>query len=333
MFHSSSRKFLFALFSLVLLSAGAYFLVGKKSAFIPQQTELPQENTPAAPENTHALFMLKDVGEPYLDNFGLMRRDFEMMRSTGAGIIEGNFDICAGEKDVQFLLDEASLAGIKVILPAGSGEAEWGYECDREAKKDQKPKWEKEKVMHFVNRWKSHPALFAWDISNEGGGNFPNPQFPLTLAQLQQAYRDVKTADPDHPAMIRMNGWYFYDYDSDFFRAGNPFGKDSADIVMVNAYSNVDEYFQDFVATVSERARRSILSLDPDTEFIIALGAWEEPPLWKKPPLSQLQNDLESARKESPLAIAFFKYGAKGADWWLPESFPELWKKLTDGAF
>ncbi len=287
------------------------------------------------------LLMIKDVGEPYLDRFGLAPADFNRIKQAGFDIIEGNFDICARGSDVLSFLESAKDAGLKVIMPAGAGEAEWGYPCDDNYSADQKPEWQKDKVQSWVKKWAYHPAIYAWDISNEDGQNFPNAERydddwaahdqAITLGQLQTAYKDVKAADPSRPVMVRMNGWYFYDYDSDFFRTGNAFGPGVADIVMVNAYSNVDEYYSDLVQTVATRAHNAVRAINPRAQMIVALGAWTEPPLWFKPNVAKLTNDASAAKKTGNLlAIAIFKYGAEGTEWYMPASAPELWDKLPE---
>ncbi|MFN7088734.1 MAG: glycoside hydrolase family 2 TIM barrel-domain containing protein, partial [Candidatus Paceibacteria bacterium] len=265
------------------------------------------------------LKILKDVGEPQYENLGLIEEDFFLIKNAGFDIIEGSFDICQDPADVKFFLDNAEKFGLKVIMNAGSGEGEWGYECDENYKPGQKPIWQKEKVRDWVLRWKNHPAVFAWDISNEAGANFPfgparvksggnfEKEYALTLSQLQQAYKDVKSFDPEREIMIRMNGWYFYDYKENFFRPGNPFGKDVADIVMINAYSNVEDYYADFVYSVMNRAAEAILKIEPNTKIIAALGVWEEPPLWRKPKPEHLIYDYQEALKiDKLIGVAFF---------------------------
>lgn len=290
--------------------------------------------------------ILKDVGEPAYDHFGLVDADFAAIKTAGFDVIEGTFDICADEADVKFFLDNASKHDLKVILNAGAGEAEWGYSCDDNFVPGQKPVWQAAAVKAWVATWKDHPALLAWDTSNEDGGTTPfgtggiNPdpdwetKYALTPDQLRQAYVDVKSVDAKHPILIRMNGWYFYDNDSNFFRPGNYFGKDVADIVMVNAYSNVDEYFDDFVSTVMLRATRSIHAIDSDVMFVPSLGVWTEPPIWFKPTVSHLVNDFNQAAKTEDLyGVAYFKYGAReGDDWYLPDpkrGDASLWKEIT----
>lgn len=295
--------------------------------------------------------IMKDVGEASMPQFGLSENDFIQIKNAQIDVIEGNFDICASDEDVTFFLDEANKAGLKVIMNAGSGEAEWGYECNKETyPRTQKPVWQKEAVVAWVTKWKNHPSVYAWDISNEAGSVFPNAswynetnsQVPddyyLTANQLKAAYSDVKNADPSHPIMIRMNGWFFYDevtssaYDNEenFFRPGNPFDQKTADIVMVNAYSNVEDYYEDFVSTVTSRSKSAIGEIDPNTAIVIALGAWEEKPLWFKPSTNQLLQDIETVKKHRDLlGISFFKYGAKGSEWYLPEDAPDIWNVIS----
>lgn len=281
--------------------------------------------------NNKKLKILKDVGEAYMDRFGLSKEDMQIIKDLGVDVIEGNFDICASDEDVQYLLNLCNEYDIKIIMPAGSGEAEWGYECDMEPfSEDQKPVWSSENVREWINKWKNNPAVYAWDISNEAGSVFPNPSEKnmLTKEQLQQAYSDVKSIDPAHPIMIRMNGWFFYDYEEDFFRSGNPFGKGIADIVMINAYSNVDVYFDDFVQVVVSRAVKNITEIDNNISIIISLGIWGEEPLWKRPSMQNLQREINMVESyQNLLGIAFFKYGAKNSEWYLPDETlgaPEL---------
>lgn len=334
------------------LIAALLSLLGVGLAFIPEPKPSPTTPTKAIAKTTLPLKdmkfkMLKDVGEAYMDHFGLTDQDFTKIREAGVSVIESNFDICATDEDVKYFLNQSHKNGLKVIMPAGSGEAEWGYACNQsQFPRDQAPSWQADRVKAWVNKWKGHPAIFAWDISNEAGSVFPNASWNndengkvpdalyLTASGLQQAYKDVKAVDPSRPVMIRMNGWFFYDFKSDFFRSGNPFAKDVADIVMVNAYSNVDEYFGDFVATVMNRAISSINQIDPDTRFIVALGVWNEPPLWRLPSIGQFQSDITQLnRVETPIGISFFKYGAAGSEWYLPQNANSLWEEIKKVKF
>ena len=319
----------------LIIAALVTFVTGMISA---RNLDFNLNNTPTPSpatvfETGKKIKMMKDVGEAYMDNFGLTDSDFKNLKDAGFDVIEGNFDICASDVDIKYMLDKSEEYGLKVIMPAGSGEAEWGYECDMEEyPKDQKPIWQKNKVRNFVDKWKGHTAIYAWDISNEAGSVFPNASwmnvennkvtdaYYINTEQLKSAYSDVKGADRERPLMIRMNGWFFFDFDTDFFINGNPFAKDVADIVMVNAYSNVEDYYPDFVPTVTERAVTSINKTDPGTEIIISLGAWEELPLWHMPKIPNLRNEIMFLDKLDILGIAYFKYGAKGSEWYLPAS-------------
>lgn len=305
-----------------------------------EKDEKVELNTTASTSDYYVI--LKDVGEPYMENFGLSPADFNNIKAVGVDVIAVNFDICAAPTDVLIFLTGAQSAGLKVIMPAGAGEAEWGYPCDANFSNTLKPVWQKEAVQMWVRKWAYHPAIFAWDISNEDGQNFPNAEelnegwaeqgYALSIEQLQQAYRDVKAIDPTHPILIRMNGWFFYDYDSNFFRAGNAFGPNVADIVMVNAYSNVEEYFPDLVSTVATRTHDAVRAVSPKTQIIVALGAWQEAPMWFAPTLTNFKNDIRQAKEtDNLLGIAIFKYGAEGSEWWMPKSAPTLWNSIKNG--
>lgn len=329
--------FISSLISAAIVSISSLFSGGAANI-----TTNPVQSPNTLPSLNSDIKMLKDVGEAYMDHFGLTEHDFQIIEDSKTNVIEGNFDICADDGDVTYFLDQAEKHNLKVILNAGAGEAEWGYECDRDSyPEDQTPVWQKDLVKKWIEKWKGYPALYGWDISNEAGSVFPvasikNDQdgavpdkYYITSEQLKGAYKDVKDADPNHPVMIRMNGWFFYDSDTDFFRSGNPFAKDITDIVMINAYSNVDDYYEDFVPTVGNRAKSAIYKIDPKVKLIIALGVWNEPPLWKLPSLNQFETDLEGLKNLDGIkGVAFFKYGAKGSEWYLPEDAASLWEKI-----
>jgi len=295
--------------------------------------------TPTLPPSVPQLIMMKDVGEPFLDYFGLTEKDFGIIADAGVNLIESPIDICASDEDVQYLLDQSLTHHLRVILPAGAGEAEWGYECDAPLyPSNQQPIWQKIAVGGWVNKWKSHPAVYGWDISNEAGLNFPNggeeDGFFLTVAQIRQAYADVKSFDPTRPIVIRMMGWDFYEHSQNPFGEQNPYSKNMADIVMINAYSNVEDYYEDFVPLVTERAISSLRTVTPNVKICIALGVWEELPLWHKPALSNLEQDIQSLNKfnQDIYIRAFFKYGAAGGDWYLPspnKGYPEVLSLLS----
>ncbi|NTV31336.1 hypothetical protein HGA91_05175 [candidate division WWE3 bacterium] len=330
--------FLLALYAPVFIALALLIAVTLPSMKQP----LPVTPTPTPPIITQSIIsrhkMLKDVGEPFIDHLGLTPDDFKQIKDAGFTLIEGNFDICASDEDVKYFLDQSQSHGLLAVMPAGSGEAEWGYQCDVDPVKGQYPVWQKQQVQSWVKKWMSHPALYAWDTSNEAGGNFPFGQdlsYHVTAEQLNQAYTDVKAIDQKHPVMIRMNGWYFYDNEENFFDNGNPFAKNVADIVMLNAYSNVDEYFPDFVSTVVSRARASILKIEPSAAFIVALGVWEEPPLWFLPTQEHLQLDYNQAIAfEKVTGIAYFKYGASSSEseWFIQDDdrgAPALWQFIS----
>lgn len=317
--------------SKILLFFASIFstILGANHNYLPSTTPITTPSEISA--DTRQIKMLKDVGEAYMDYFGLTEADFKNMSEGGFNLIEGNFDICASDGDVSYFLDMSNKYNMKVILPAGAGEAEWSYECDQEPyPADQRPVWDASSVERFVNKWKNHPALYGWDSSNEAGSTLPNVEsgYYLNTEQLQTAYEDIKSWDPVHPVMIRMNGWFFYDYNSDFFKTGNPYGTNIADIVMINSYSNVEDYYSDFVSTTVSRAISSITAINSNTQFIVSLGVWEEPPLWYLPSVSQLETDLGQLAKFDVLGVAYFKYGATGSEWYLPQSATAIWNRI-----
>ena len=105
-------------------SAEKSIVVGPK-----QEAELAEEFSVTMVDKStigDVLAILKDVGEAAYYHFGLTEKDFLEIKKAGLDVIEGNFDICADDADVKFFLDSAKQAGLRVILNAGAGEAEWG---------------------------------------------------------------------------------------------------------------------------------------------------------------------------------------------------------------
>lgn len=127
-----------------------------------------------------------------------------------------------------------------------------------------------------------------------------------------------------------MNGWFFYENKDNPFIRGNPFDTQVTDVVMVNAYSNVDEYFPDFVEETLSIAKKKLKEKDNKVKIFAALGAWSEPPLWKKPSIEHLGHDVDAIRKVGEVeSYGFFKYGARGSEWYMPESAPEVWTFIS----
>lgn len=315
-----------------------------QSVIKPLQTLSPR----SVAVSTNFLTIMKDVGEPIYDYFGLTDSDFREIKSAQFDVIAVNFDICASDEDVNYLLEGAKKYGLKVFLPAGSGEAEWGYECESSSPSTQGPVWQKDKVQAWVKKWKDHPAVYGWDSSNEDGENLPNgsnnpslgegwTKFSLTSEQLATAYRDIKAVDPIHPIMIRMNGFWFYENEDNFFRAGNHFAAKAADIVMVNTYSNIfDSPNNQFVGQTIDKSLRAIKTVDSDVKVIASIASWEEKPTWHRPTGGELTIDINQVlnRKGKLGGLAYFKYGAKaGVEWHMPsqaKGSPELWQIIKD---
>lgn len=295
------------------------------------------------PVQSKPMVILKDVGEPQYTHFGLTEQDFQLIAAANFTHITENFDLCADPADVKWYLDSAQQYNLKVIMMAGAGEAEWGYACDGEPYPlTQKPIWQKDLVTDWINQWKTHPAVFAWDISNEAGLNFPNgennPEIAegwgknaISLAQLQQAAVDVKTADPAHSRLIRMSGYVFYENTQFFFEQKNPFAKDLAEYVMINAYSNTPEYDPSLITEIVSKSASAISSIDPQVQVVYSLGVWHEPPMWTKPPAENVQNDIRQLNSFPD--IAYYRYGAQaGSEWYFPDpnrGDPQLWELIS----
>lgn len=276
--------------------------------------------------------ILNGVGDSKLVDFGLTDQDFQQIAASGVTIIQTNFDICADDQNVMRFLNQSKNVGLSVVLPAGVGDTEWGYSCDKNTfPSTQKPEWQKSAIADWISKWKSHPALYGWATANEAGSYLPNAnsKATLTLEQLKTAYSDVRSLDPDHPVIIYMNGKNFIDHEDNYFWSGNPFSDDVADIVIVTAHSNFGRYDASFVAKITSRAKSSIFTTSPNTRLVISLAAWKQDPTWALPITSNLQSEIKKVSDHQDIiGIAFFKYGAKGSGWHLPTDAPQLFTLL-----
>lgn len=111
--------------------------------------------------------------------------------------------------DLDFLMDEAAARNAEVILVVGNRQPRWP-ECHT-------PQWispdapdfsEKlfRLVSEVVNRYKTHPALAAWQVENEPTLRFFGECPPENLDVVRQEIALVRTLDPVHPILTTASG-------------------------------------------------------------------------------------------------------------------------------
>ncbi len=227
------------------------------------------------------------------------------------------------------LLDRFQQRGLKFIVNLSNGAA-WGYSPGGNHHADQAPAWQAARVKDYIERIRYHPAVYAYDISNEAGENLPNgSHMRITLEQMREAASDVKFADETHPILIRMHYWD--DGDGDFTEK-NPFGPDIADIVMLNLYSNysvdgIKALLPNMVRDSGQQLVDKILAVDGSVRIWISLAAFRDTPSFVKPDISDIKRDaLSAAAIHGVESVGFFGWGSpeNGAGWYLPREGGEL---------
>ena len=227
------------------------------------------------------------------------------------------------------LLDRLQQRGLKFIINFSDGAA-WGYPPGGNYTADQPPVWQAAEVMGYIERIRHHPAVYAYDISNEAGENLPNgARIRITLEQMRQAAADVRFVDSTHPILVRMHYWDEEDGD---FSDKNPFGAGIADIVMLNLYSNysVDGtkvLLPNMVRDSGQKLVDKILAVDSSVRIWISLAAFRDMPYFLKPSISDIKRDAAAAAAISEVeSIGFFGWGSpeNGAGWYIPREGAEL---------
>ncbi len=227
------------------------------------------------------------------------------------------------------LLDRFHQRGLRFIVNL-SDSAAWGYRPDGNYTADQPPVWQAAKVKSYIERIRHHPAIYAYDISNEAGENLPNGlHIRISLEQMREAAADVRFADRKRPVLIRMRYWDEMDGD---FTDKSPFGTDVADIVMLNLYSNYSTdgtrvLLPNMVKDSGKKLVEKILAVDGSVKIWISLAAFRDMPHFIKPAVADIKRDIRAAVAiEGVESIGFFGWGSpeNREGWYLPREGAEL---------
>ena len=259
-----------------------------------------------------------------LVDIGITDSDLDRIRQLGFSVLNGEWGIGAiTPPEMVAFLDRLQQRGLKFVVNLAEGAA-WGYPPGGSFDSEQPPVWQGELVKEYLERIRHHPAIYAYDISNEAGENLPNgARMRITLEQLYQAAADVRFIDGTRPILIRMHYWD--DADGDFSWK-NPFGPGIADIVMLNLYSNyssdgIQALLPNMVRDSGQRLVNKILAVDHSVRVWISLAAFRDKPHFLKPTMADIRRDvLQAASLEGIDSIGFFGWGSpqNGAGWYLP---------------
>ncbi len=235
-------------------------------------------------------------------------------------------------KDVENLLDRLAVRDLKIVLDGGFSAGALGFQDDGSDAENQKPVWQKDKITVWLNELKNHPAVYGWDISNEAGENVPNgDRFKISLLDLKNISREVRSLDKTHPILLRMHYW---DEDDGDFGLDNPFDKDLVDIVILNLYSNYSEdgataLLPDMIADSGQILINKIRKIDPAVKIWLSLGAFAELPMFLQPTSVQLTIDHNAAAKLNSFeSLGFFGWGESDGDWYLPRDGQDIIKTI-----
>lgn len=275
------------------------------------------------PQDSLLVWHLKDIPLAVSDS------ELDLIAQTGFQLLLPEWGVDdAQASQVLALLDRLESRGLAMVLDGGFSAGAWGFAEDG-TDQGKSPVWQEAKMSAWVNALKAHPALYAWDISNEAGENFDlgRHNFRLSLADLQTASSAMRSLDPTHPLILRMHYWD--DEDGDFNQL-NPFSPGLADIVVLNLYSNysldgatplLPEMIQDSASLLINK----ITAVDGAVDIWLSLAAYRELPFFVKPSPDALQRDILAAlRLNSLSSLGFFGWGSLDYGWYLPRDGADL---------
>ena len=278
----------------------------------------------------------------------LPQQDFIDMKDAGIEVISTEWGMEQRVGMARAFLDQAQSAGLKVIMDGGFSSRAWGFtDSDwQRLPEGKRPVWQKERVQGWINALKDHPAIYAWDISNEFGENLPSgagagcPDWPnsrLTIEQLKQARADVLEADPTRPIHARMYGGDKGEF-PDHVKA--MLDNKIADIISLNLYSNYlannKLQWPTVIADAGAFFVNAIKKRQPEVKVWMSISAFEYPKQFQRTTAASLERDIDEAVKIQELdGVSFFCWGPVDqwdmkSDWYLPKSGPDLWTVIKN---
>jgi hypothetical protein len=322
---------------LIIISA-----VGLMSGCGGFPSQPPVSTTPVIPPPKvpyfKGIYGMKGVG------IKLPQSDFVDMKNAGIDILATEWGMEENVADARKFLDQAQAAGLKVVMDGGFSYTAWGFTDDDWDKlpKGKLPVWQKQRVQDWINALKDHPAIYAWDISNEFGENLPDgsdipgsgwPKGRITTEQLRQARADVLAVDPGRPIHARTYaGW---DKGKMPAHVKALLENKIADIISLNLYSNyLDKGKLEWPTVIQDMGAyyvEDIKKTDPGVVVWLSIGAFEEVGSFQRPVPEDVSRDLKYAGQIPGLdGITFFCWGPVNQwditnTWYLPQTGADLW--------
>ncbi|MBN1375969.1 MAG: hypothetical protein JXA01_07420 [Dehalococcoidia bacterium] len=305
-----------------------------------QSTTINAENVTVQGNEMDFVYGMKGVG------IDLPQSDFDEMKKAGIDILATEWGMEQEVEMARDFLDKAQQAGLKVVMDGGFSYTAWGFTDDDwdRLPKGKLPVWQKQHVQEWISALKDHPAIYAWDISNEFGENLPDgadirgsgwPAGRITIEQLKTARTDVLAADPTRPVHARMYEWE-RDNMPDYIKG--LLENRIADIISLNLYSNYlykgKLQWPTVMEDVGEYCVDDIKRISPGSAVWLSIGAFEYSKKFQKPSVASLERDLKHASGIQDLdGITFFCWGPvsqwdSSCDWYLPDSGADLWAAI-----
>lgn len=205
--------------------------------------------------------------------------DGQLLKNKHVNTIQ-SFQVQFWKDDVvESYLRKAQKNGFKVIMSIdkmiNKADDHWVYDSG--------------KMAIFINKWKSHPAVFAWHPFDEAADR----KIPASFQE--EVYKFIKTIDPQKPVFISWNGTTPASYDCCF--SSNAF-----DILDLHAY--VRERIADRQRKLIELYKKHSVA----KPVLITLRAFEGPD-WKRMPADELKEQHDYFFMETNVARNIGFYG------------------------
>jgi len=291
--------------------------------FILSNCGTPSEQPPIFHSRTYAMY---NVG------IHIPINDFKVIAQIGIPILVPSWGMEQNSLDIRDFLDKADVFGLKVVLDGGYSAKAWGYDGLGPFPSDQVPELQTDIVQTFVNTFKSHPALYGWQICYAGGAFLPNglgndlwpKKTAIKLEQLKELSDLVRQSDPYHPQIIHMIPWNDPTIE-DPFGLDNPFEAGIVQYVILDLFSNYssDGLTPDnpnFVSDIGKPESEVIVNKDPMINIWGVLASFQELPEYLLPSPDDLKRDFKAINLLPSLQnIGFFGWGEPESDFYLPD--------------
>jgi len=118
--------------------------------------------------------------------------DLKLLKEKGINLVQSFPLINWTDEEIKAYLDRMNKQGFGVIMTIVSLSKKYNDTWS----------FDKEKASAFINKWKDHPAVFAWHAFDEPS----NPSKEIPASFQEEVYRFIKNLDPKGQVFISWNG-------------------------------------------------------------------------------------------------------------------------------